>query len=99
VQQHADYLELVCRILEQLRQICARYTALAASVDQNYQRNSPLSRQFDASRLKKTLVIDNVSTAAEPPQPSISSQDEKAADDKHGQSAAASGAGEGRHSP
>lgn len=63
--QHADYLELIRRVLEQLRQILARYTVLAASVDESYQKNSPLSPRFDASRLKSMLVIDDVSIAAE----------------------------------
>ena len=67
VQQHGEYLELVRRVLEQLRQILARYTVLAASLDENYQKNSPLSPQLDVSRLGKTLVIDDIGAAAGPP--------------------------------
>jgi len=54
---------------------------LAASVDENYQKNSPLSPQFDANRLKKTLVIDDDSAAAvHKPQTLTGGQDEASED-------------------
>ncbi|GAB1321109.1 hypothetical protein MFIFM68171_11319 [Madurella fahalii] len=64
-----------------------RYTVVAASINESYRKNSPLSPQFDVNRLKKTLVIDDVSVIAEPQSP-ILGPDERA-DDKSEHGAAA----------
>ncbi|KAJ4213184.1 hypothetical protein NW759_011028 [Fusarium solani] len=64
-----EYLNLVRSVLGQLQQVLAEYAKLAATLDEDYKRFSPLSPHFKFDPVKDSLKIDDASNAGKIEEP------------------------------
>ncbi|KAI8652494.1 hypothetical protein NCS57_01313500 [Fusarium keratoplasticum] len=64
-----EYLNLVRSVLGQLQQVLAEYAKLAATLDEDYKRFSPLSPHFKFDPVKDSLKIDDASNTGKIEEP------------------------------
>ncbi|KAI8712493.1 hypothetical protein NCS52_01347700 [Fusarium sp. LHS14.1] len=64
-----EYLYLVRSVLGQLQQVLAEYAKLAATLDEDYKRFSPLSPHFKFDPVKDSLKIDDASNTGKVEEP------------------------------
>ncbi|KAL2674012.1 hypothetical protein Neosp_012458 [[Neocosmospora] mangrovei] len=64
-----EYLFMVRSVLEQLQQVLAEYAKLAATLDEDYKRFSPLSPHFKFDPVKDSFKIDDASNTEKVEEP------------------------------